>query len=218
MRLTALMVVFAMGCAIATAHEDHDEEQVVVPTDVLRFMLGCQRDAFGDPDAGPLPVYHTDIDTESGTTSQKVSLLDKDQLREKLSSTMQSDEVVELIIGQLSAQVHGFASPNNRLRNEAGIFSTTNDTVSTDAGSCTINNNIEVSIPAQEVDSFNDRVQVLIQQNSFLLLEQINTLFTYKLRSLRDDFEDMVKERTKKMNRKLDAVLRALGTTAPGTE
>jgi len=191
-----------------------DDEQVMVPSDVLRFILGCQRDAFGDPDA-PLPVYHTDINTKSGTTSQKVTLLDTEQLKQSLRGSVHSEEVLDLIIGQLSAAVHGVTSNNNRLRH-AGFPSSRDSNSTTDNNQgCTVTNNIEVSVPAQEVDDFNDRVQMLIQQNSFLLLEQINTLFTYKLRSLRQDFENMVQKRTKKIHRKLDAVLKALDVAIP---
>lgn len=204
---------------VAVAH-DTEDGGVLVPQETLRFMLGCQRDRAlgGSPDV-QLPVFHTDIDTKTGTTSQKVALLDTDQLRQSLRSSVHSAEVLDLIIGRLEEVVQGAAAAAtpavgnaNSLRQEA-IYGDLNTT--TDDRECTINNNIDISVPAQEVDRFNDRVQMLIQQNSFLLLEQINTLFTYKLRSLREDFENMVRERTKKINRKLDAVLEALGTTVP---
>jgi len=210
MKLALILLAAVMVCGI-TAKQD-DEEQVSVPSDVLRFILGCQRDAFGEP-TGPLPVYHTDINTNTGTTSQKVTLLDMDQLRESLKGSVQSEEVLDLIISRLSAAVRGVANTNNRVRHD-GVNRDSNSTSDSNQG-CTINNNIEVSVPAQEVDSFNDRVQMLIQQNSLLLLEQINTLFTYKLRSLREDFENMVQQRNKKINRKLDAILKALDVKAP---
>lgn len=211
MKLTLLLLA-AVAVYGVPAKQDEDE-QIQVPSDVLRFILGCQRDVFGDPD-GPLPVYHTDINTSSGTTSQKVTLLDPAQLRQSLKGSVHSEEVLDLIIGQLSAAVKSAAINNNRLRND-GIHSSSSNSTPDNNHGCTVTNNIEVSVPAQEVDDFNDRVQMLIQQNSFLLLEQINTLFTYKLRSLREDFENMVRERTKKMNRKLDAVLKALDVAAP---
>jgi len=191
---------------------------VLVPQDTLRVILGCHHDrTVSVGPKAPLPVFHTDIDTETGTTSQKVALLDTDQLKQSLRGSVHSDEVLDLIIGQLNTVVQEAAAATaagnpNRLRQD-GPFHESNSTI--DDKECTINNNIDISVPAQEVDNFNDRVQMLIQQNSFLLLEQINTLFTYKLRSLREDFEGMVKDRTKKINRKLDAVLKALGAEMP---
>ncbi|KAK8747726.1 hypothetical protein OTU49_016559 [Cherax quadricarinatus] len=169
-----------------------DDNVISVPKDVMRFILGCQQQGVGSDFA--VPVYQTKIQDTSGTTSQHVSLLDLEELGQSLRKTVQSDEVLGQILGQVKEAVT--SSVSGQARSE-----------------CSIENHIQIEIPPQELDEFNDKLQLLTHQNHLMLLEQINNLFTYKLRSQRIDLEKLVKRRTNNIISKLNRILTLLGDT-----
>jgi len=164
------------------------QDTMVVPKQLLNYILQCKETSLTG--AATVPVYQTDI-SSSGTTAH-ISLVHKDELEDSLRKTVQSDSVVKHILGQIDDAV-------NKQRSDLA------------RDDCSVENHITVSVPPQELDTFNDRTQMLIQQNSFLLLEQINTLFTFKLRSLKQDIEKIVKRRSNALENKIDLIMEKLG-------
>lgn len=181
------LVVLASVVVLAFGNEN---EVISVPQDVLKFIIGCRQAQAGGQFA--VPVHTTSINDAAGTTSQHVSLLSVDELRSALKHTVNSEAVIGHIIKQVEEATQGDAMGQAR-------------------SDCTVENNISISVPAGEVDSFNDRVQMLMQQNSFKMLEQINTLFSFKLRLQKSETDKMIKRRTNKILEKLDKIMQHLG-------
>jgi len=168
-----------------------DQDTMVVPKHLMNYILQCKESSLTGSGASTVPVYQTDI-SSSGTTAH-ISLVHKDELEESLKKAVQSDSVVRHIIGQIDDAV-------SKQRSEAAA-----------RDDCNVENHIQISVPPQEIDSFNDRVQMLIQQNSFLLLEQINTLFTFKLRSLKQDIEKIARRKSNSVENKIELIMEKLG-------
>ncbi|XP_063600780.1 uncharacterized protein LOC134776944 [Penaeus indicus] len=184
-----LLTLVSLAC-VALAD---DGEIMKVPTYLMNYILGCKRQSI---ESGyEVPVYQTNI-KQSGT-SQHVSLLDLDELEESLREAVHNEAVVTHVLSQVNDAVRT-ATDNPKSRSD-----------------CSVENHIQIAIPPQELDEFNDRVQMLIQQNSFLLLEQMNTLFAFKLRSLKSDLEKVIKRRYNALESKLDLIMGALGVEMP---
>lgn len=182
-RLLLLLVVSLAHIALA------DDDTMTLSKEMLNYILDCKKQSMAGGYA--LPVYQTDIDRQ-GTTSQHVSLLDLEEFEATLKKAVHNDAVVSHVLGQVKDAMTKADIPQAR-------------------SDCAIENHIQIEVPPQELDEFNDRVQMLIQQNSFLLLEQINTLFTFKLRSLKQDFERVVKRRYNSIDAKLGLIMEHLG-------
>jgi len=183
-----LLILVSLAAQLTLANDG----SVTVPKYLLNYILECKQQTLKG--GATVPVYQTDIDS-AGTTSQHVSILDLDELEESLKQNVHSDAVVAHILSQVGEAVttsEGQGGPQSR-------------------SDCAIENHIQIEVPPQELDDFNDRVQMLMQQNTFLLLEQINTLFTYKLRSLKDDVEKTIKRKYHSIETKLDAIMEKLG-------
>lgn len=184
-----LLTLVSLAC-VALAD---DGELMKVPTYLMNYILDCKRQSI---ESGyGVPVYQTNI-KQSGT-SQHVSLLDLDELEDSLKQAVHNEAVVAHVLSQVNDAVKT-ATDNPKARS-----------------GCTVENHIQIAIPPREMDEFNDRVQMLIQQNSFLLLEQINTLFAFKLRSLKSDMEKVIKRRYNALESKLDLIMGALGVEMP---
>ncbi|XP_047488177.1 uncharacterized protein LOC125038673 [Penaeus chinensis] len=184
-----LLTLVSLAC-VALAD---DGELMKVPTYLMNYILDCKRQSI---ESGyGVPVYQTNI-KQSGT-SQHVSLLDLDELEDSLKQSVHNEAVVAHVLTQVNDAVRT-ATDNPKSRSD-----------------CSVENHIQIAIPPQEIDEFNDRVQMLIQQNSFLLLEQMNTLFAFKLRSLKSDLEKVIKRRYNALESKLDLIMGALGVEMP---
>ena len=185
----SLLLLCVVGAVVQ--HAAADDNVVSVPKDLMRFILGCQRlDASSD---GAVPVYSVDIDGKGGTTSQKFGLLKMDELGHALRQTVDS----EAVVGQIMAQVRDAVTASS-----SGLK---------DQGHCNVENKINISIPAKEVNEFGDKMQQVSNQNNFLLLEQINNLIKFKLRQHTEDLEKIMRRKMKQIDEKLDAILLAVG-------
>ncbi|ROT72668.1 hypothetical protein C7M84_008923 [Penaeus vannamei] len=180
-----LLVLVSLAC-VASAD---DSELMSVPTYLMNYILDCKRQSI---ESGyGVPVYQTNIKTSG--TSQHVSLLDLDELEDSLKQTVHNEAVVKHVLTQVNDAVNT-ANNNPKARSD-----------------CTVENHIQIAVPPQEIDEFNDRVQMLTQQNNFLLMEQINTLFAFKLRSIKIDLEKLIKRRYNAIENRLDLIMGALG-------
>lgn len=178
-------------CLVAAVIHAADDNVVSVPKDLMRFILGCQR---LDPSrSAAVPVYSVDIDEKGGTTSQKFGLLKMDELGHALRQTVDNEAVVGEIMAQVQDAVTASASSLKGRRD------------------CNVENKISIAIPPQEMDQFNDKMQQVEQQNNYLLLEQINNLFTYKLHQQSDSTEKLLKRKLKQIDDKLNIILQVLG-------
>lgn len=176
-----LLVLVSLAC-VASAD---DSELMSVPTYLMNYILDCKRQSI---ESGyGVPVYQTNI-KQSGT-SQHVSLLDLDELEDSLKQTVHNEAVVKHVLTQVNDAVNT-ANNNPKARSD-----------------CTVENHIQIAVPPQEIDEFNDRVQMLTQQNNFLLMEQINTLFAFKLRSIKIDLEKLIKRRYNAIENRLDLIM-----------
>lgn len=184
-----LLVLVSLAC-VASAD---DSELMSVPTYLMNYILDCKRQSI---ESGyGVPVYQTNIKTSG--TSQHVSLLDLDELEDSLKQTVHNEAVVKHVLTQVNDAVNT-ANNNPKARSD-----------------CTVENHIQIAVPPQEIDEFNDRVQMLTQQNNFLLMEQINTLFAFKLRSIKIDLEKLIKRRYNAIENRLDLIMGALGVEVP---
>lgn len=177
-----------LACLVAATTAATVDNTVTVPKDLMRFILGCQRVDYSREPA--VPVYAVDIDEKSGTTSQKFGMLNMDELSHTLRQTVDS----EVVLGQIMEQVEEAVAASSKGR-----------------GDCNVENKIKIEIPPQQVSQFNDKMQQVTQQNNFLLLEQINNLFTYKLRQQSDALDKIMRRKLKQINDKMDLILQALG-------
>ena len=73
-----LTLLFAM---VTASSGDVDDDSLIVPKPVMSFIMNCQRSI---PEEKLVPVFRTDVISESGTTSQQVSLLGIDELQASL--------------------------------------------------------------------------------------------------------------------------------------
>ncbi|KAG7165151.1 hypothetical protein Hamer_G004936 [Homarus americanus] len=167
-----------------------DDDVMTIQKEVMKFILGCQQQGVGSDYA--VPVYETKIGDTTGTTSQQISILDLEELGHSLRKTVHSEAVLGHILGQVKDAVT--ASTSGQGRSE-----------------CSIENHIQIEIPPQELDEFNDRIQLISQQNGRILLQQISNIFSYKLRNQRVDLEKLIKRKTNNLNSKLNRILVLLG-------
>ncbi|KAK7080560.1 hypothetical protein SK128_010953 [Halocaridina rubra] len=168
-----------------------DKDVINVPEDVLKFIIGCRQ---AQPGAKlGVPVHQTNIDDNTGTTSQQVSILSLSELRTALKGSVHSEAVVNHIMRQLEEATKTGESAMGR------------------SECSTIENNISISVPAEEIDLFNNRMTMLMQMNSIKMLEQINTLFSFNLRNQKTETEKYIKRRTNKILEKLDKIMEHLG-------
>lgn len=153
-----------------------------VHEDVMSFIMGCDgrfRDS-GEPlpRAPKVPIAHTNIDPKTGMEREKVSMVDIPHLKKSLQESVGDDQVVSHILAHVEE--------NLKARND----------LPTGPERCT---NIKIDVPPQKVTGLSEQLQAVVQQNNYQLLEQVNTLFTFKLNSFFKEIEELLSTQTGKL-------------------
>jgi len=191
------IVVVMMLAGVTYATDTVEDEDLVVPQPVMEFIMDCRRSRRQED---LIPVMRTDIDSDSGTTSQHVTLLELDELQASLKSTIKSDKVAEEIVKQIREEI-SHSGPSFRTENCPPTINT-----------------INITVPPQELVAYNLRLERVMQQNNNVLLGLVNDMITAKFSTLQKSLEQLIEHKTNSISDNLSrmtAILKSAGTDIP---
>lgn len=197
MELRVSIVVVMMLAGVTYATDTVEDEDLVVPQPVMEFIMDCRRSRRQED---LIPVMRTDIDSDSGTTSQHVTLLELDELQASLKSTIKSDKVAEEIVKQIREEI-SHSGPSFRTENCPPTINT-----------------INITVPPQELVAYNLRLERVMQQNNNVLLGLVNDMITAKFSTLQKSLEQLIEHKTNSISDNLSrmtAILKSAGTDIP---
>lgn len=174
--------------------QTENEEPLVVPKPVMSFILGCDKSQSQEE---LIPVYRTDIDAESGTTSQQVSLLELDELQTSLKVAIESDDVTSHIMDRIREEFNAGPKFNKATYQAESCPPTTNV--------------INIDVPPQELEVFHTRMERVMQQNNNVLMRLINNMISSKFTIVEQNLSKLMTKKSSEIMDKLDKVLSKLG-------
>ncbi|KAF2359102.1 hypothetical protein FHG87_010147, partial [Trinorchestia longiramus] len=190
----ALLAINLNVVVVALEAPEDDETPLIVPKPVMSFIMGCQKSQSRE---GLVPVYRTDVSTESGTTSQQVSLLAMDELQESLRAAIESDDVTRHIMSHIKDEFDAKSKPSFSIE------------------SCPPTTNvINIDVPPQELEVFHTRMERVMQQNNNILLGLINNMISSKFSSLEQSLSKVLIDRIDKNREILDLLLAKIAPEA----
>ena len=178
---------------VTASSGDVDDDSLIVPKPVMSFIMNCQRSI---PEEKLVPVFRTDVISESGTTSQQVSLLGIDELQASLRAALESDDVTAHIMDRIKEELE----PNESSFRQAASCPPTSNT-------------INIDVPPEELEVFHLRMERVMQQNNNILLRQINGMISTKFTNVEKRLTKLIKQRTNRISQKIETLY--AGSTVP---
>ena len=166
------------------------DDKIIVSKPVMDYILKCQHPSENDQRE---PVHKTNIGVESGTTSQQVSVVGLEELRESLKKAIESDEVTTGIIDRIEKAVisnkptfrHSECPPTSNI--------------------------INIDVPPHELEVFHARMERVMQQNNNILLGLINDMISTKFTTVENNLNKLIHQKADKIYQKLDLLLANAG-------